>query len=99
MKDKLEHITSVIIQSNQKQLEDRKVTEKELDSLTKQLQFDKDEVKEEIRITAEKTIEAATGASRGITEDLAELKEKVDDIIKSNKSGNSIITSDTYIHT
>lgn len=99
LKDKLEHITSVIIQSNQKQLEDRKVTEKELDNLTKQLQFDKDEVKEEIRITAEKTIEAATGASRGITEDLAELKEKVDDIIKSNKSGNSIITSATYTHT
>ena len=98
LKDKIEHITSVIIQTNQKQLEDRKVTEKELDNLTKQLQFDKDEVKEEIRITTEKTIEAATAASRGITENLAELKEKLDDIIISGKLGNSIITSDYWAY-
>ena len=92
LKDELGQITSVIIQSNQKQLEDRKVTEKELDKLTKLLQFDKDEVKEEIRITAEKTIEAATAVSREITENLAELNEKLDDIIISKKLGTSIIT-------
>ena len=96
LKGKLEHITSVIIQTNQKQLEDRKVTKKELDNLTKQLQSDKDEVKEEIRISTEKTIEAATAASRGITENLAELKEQLDDIIISGKLGNSIITSDYW---
>lgn len=98
LKDKLEHITSIIIQSNQKQLEDRKVTEKELDNLTKQLQFNKDDVKEEIRITAEKTIEATTAASRGLTENLAELKEKVNDLIISKKLGNSLITLDYWFY-
>lgn len=59
----------------------------ELDNLTKQL-----------RVTAEKTIEATTAASRGLTENLAELKEKVNDVIISKKLGNYLITLDYWFY-